>query len=463
MIPIYTRYLVPEDYGTLELVSLTADILAILVGAQISTAVFKFYHEENEKSKKKNIISTAFIGVSIIAGISLFILGNNAEIISSLIFGHTKHAVLFQLMFLGYFFSIVEEVPLAYIRIQDKSKTFVVVIMLQIMTMISLNIYFVIVLKYGVFGILLGTSIAFGITCLFLTWRTIVVTGTKFVFSRLIAMLRYSLPLIPASLGMFVIHFSDRFFLNQYASLSDVGIYSLAYKFGFLLTPLVVSPFYMIWQSKMFVFYEDENRVELYNKIMAIFLFAVAAGFLLLSTFINEVLIIMTTEKYYRAGYFVPIIAAAYVFNGLNQIFLSPLYAEKKTKIIGKINSIAAFVNILLNYILISNYGIMGAAVATLLTFTFITIYIVYESGKVSKLQWEWSKLLKLLLITTLTALLVRIIEIDNIILSILLKTFMLLSALYLTYLLKYFSNEQVNYVISLIFKSKKTSKIINR
>lgn len=453
MIPLYTRFLLPEDYGTLELVALTADVIAILVGAQISTAVFKFYHDENNEVSKKSIISTSIIGLAVLSGVFLLILGLNAEIISELIFGHSNHAILFQLMFLGYFFSIVEEVPMAYLRILDKSKLFVLITILQLLLMIGLNVYFVAVLEYGVFGILLGTMIAFGVTCLVLLWQTIKMTGTRVVIERLIDMLRYSIPLIPAALGMFVIHFSDRFFLNHYAPLSDVGIYSLAYKFGFLITPLVVRPFYMIWQSKMFEFYDDKNREELYNKIMAIFLFAIAAGYLLVSAFIDEILILMATEKYYSAALYVPLIAGAYVLNGANQIFLAPLYAEKKTKRIGMINGAAAIVNIILNIILIKAYGIMGAALATLLSFMFITIYTVIESTKVSHLRWEWVKYSKLLVIVMLAITLISLISINSILLSILLKTMILLFSLFVLFLSGYFDKEQIDYLKRVIVR----------
>ena len=55
--------------------------------------------------------------------------------------------------------------------------------------------------------------------------------------------LKFSIPLIPASLGMFILHFSDRYFVKHFCSLSDVGIYSLGYKFGFILSVIVIHPF----------------------------------------------------------------------------------------------------------------------------------------------------------------------------------------------------------------------------
>ena len=445
LIPLYTHYLLPKDYGTLELIALTADVLAILIGAQISTAVFKFYHQENDPADRKSIISTSVMAVAMISGLAFLVLGINAGLVSRIIFGHSENAILLQLMFVGYFFSLVEEVPLAYLRILGKPRLYVLATMLQIVTMISLNIYFVAVLNLGVFGILLGMTIAFFITCLVLVYKTFIYTGVRFVLSRLVEMLRYSAPLIPATLSMFVINFSDRFFLNYYTNLNDVGIYSLAYKFGFILTPLVVTPFYLIWQSKMFEFYEDKNRVSLYNNTMTVFLFVTCAGYLLISGFITEALRLMVTERYYDAGRYVPLIAAAYLLNGLNQMFLAPLYAEKKTKRIGFINTIAAGVNILLNYLLIPWLGIMGAAIATVLSFLFIAVFTVLESNKISGIKWQWLRYVKIAMITMIAAIILGNIQIDNIILSIGLKIAILLSVLTLLVYSGYFSKDQIN------------------
>jgi O-antigen/teichoic acid export membrane protein len=453
LIPLYTRYLLPKDYGTLELIALTADVLAILIGAQITTAVFKFYHQEKEQSYKKAVISTSIAGIAVIAGISFFVLGLNAVHISSFLFGHADNAVLLQLMFLGYFFSVLEEVPLAYLRLQDKAKTYVVITMFQIFMMIGLNIYFVAVMNYGVFGILLGMSISFSITCIVLLYKTFIVTGFEVVFAKLFSMLRYSAPLIPATLSMFVINFSDRYFLNYYTSLDDVGIYSLAYKFGFILTPLVVTPFYLIWQSKMFEFYEDENRTALYNNVMSVFLFMVCCGYLAIAGYIDDALRIMVTDKYYSAGLYVPIIAAAYLFNGINQMFLAPLYAEKKTKRIGLINAMSAGLNVALNYLLIPVYGIIGAAAATLASFVFISILTIRESNKVSGIRWEWSRYMKVILVTFVCVILLGHIHIDNLVASIMTKTIILISAFFVLVISGYFTNTQLKYIKSFVLR----------
>lgn len=455
LIPLYTHYLSPKDYGTLELISLTADLLAILIGAQISTAVFKFYHQAKEDDDRKNIISTAIIGLATISGTSFLILGYNAGFISNLIFGHEKNTLLLQLMFCSYFFVLLEEVPLAYLRILDKSRVYVLITFAQFISMICLNIFFIAFMKYGVLGMLLSTLITFSIICITLLIKTLTFTGIKLIFSVFLDMLRYSTPLIPATLSMFVINFSDRFFLNHYESLAQVGIYSLAYKFGMILTAMIVQPFSLIWQSKMFQFYEDENRSALYNSIFLMFLFVMCSGYLLISGYVGEALKIMVSDKYYEAAIYVPIICAAYLLNGINLIFNAPLYAEKKTKIIGKINLLAALLNVILNITLIPVYGIMGAAIATLLSYLFIVSYTVFESTKISNIEWDWKRYIKVILITIFTIMVIEQIKIENILLAIALKSTVLFFALFILYLSRYFTQSQTEFIRRKLFRVK--------
>ena len=447
LIPLYTRFLSPEDYGVLELVALTTDLFAILIGAQISSAVFKLYHDEDDEKRKRQIISTSVVGVTVFSGLSFLILFLNAELLSTIIFDTNDNAELFRLMFIGYFFSVVQQVPLAYIRILDKSKLFVIVTLIQLFLMISMNVVFVAVYDLGVYGILLGTAIAFTITGLILVYQTLVYTGVHFKLNIFNSAIRFSYPLIPATLAMFVINFSDRFFLNEYSTLNDVGIYSLSYKFGFLLMPLIVMPFYMTWQSKMYVFYKEENRNELYNSAFSVFFFILSAVFLFITAYIEEILWLMTTEKYYEAAYYVPIIGGAYLINGVSQIFSSALYAEKKTKSIAMINMVVALINIFLNIVLISRYGVLGASLATLISYALVMIMTLSRSNKLTKIRWDIRRYMKLVVITVLVVILVNIVSVDSIFAGVLLKIAILLSALFVVFKIGYFTESQIAFI----------------
>ena len=448
LIPLYTRYLHPADYGTLELLVLTVDIISLFIGLQLAAAVARFYDGADGISNKNKVVSTAIILLLLLGGAvfsSLILFSDN---ISYMVFGHKEHQILFQIVFAAAFFGIIMQIPLLLLRILDKSKQFVIITLVQVLLTVSLTIYFVVELELGVLGIVSANAIITTLLCGYLLATTLAKIGFKFSYHYTCKMVSYSAPLIPAVLGMFVLHFSDRFFLNSFSTLEELGIYALAYKFGFLLAPLLIQPFGLVWGPKMFEIYRLENSHEIIHKIFHGYAFLAITTFFVLSLFIKEILIIMTTPQYYMAASLVPVIALAYALNAINRLIMTPFYTEDKTKFIGYINSVAAVVCIILNIILIKPFGAMGAAVATLLSFGFILAMNAYFSTKVSSLRWPWSSLIKIISITIALLIVAELVKIDSMMLSIAFKGFIFIIFLSLIYFSNYFNKSDIKAVV---------------
>lgn len=448
LIPLYTRYLNPADYGVLELLVLTVNIITLLIGLQLTNAIAKFYDSAEGIDNKNKVISTAIILIIIIAGPVFSSLIFFSDDVSNAVFGSAQHSQLFKIVFAAAFFGIIMQIPLLLLRIHDKSKQFVIITLFRVLFTVGLTIYFVVKLELGVWGIVLANAIITGLLCAYLLTTTLKKVGFGFSSFHTREMVIYSAPLVPAAIGMFIIHFSDRFFLNHYSTLAELGIYSLAYKFGFLLAPLLIQPFGLVWGAKMFEIYRLKNSHEILTKIFRGYAFLIITALFLLSLFINEIMVIMTTPQYYSAAHLVPIIALAYALSAINRLIMTPFYTEKKTKFIGFINSSAAVVCIILNYILIEPFGGLGAAIATLLTFGFILIVNTYFSTKVSTIRWPWSSLIKIIAITTALLAVGELIEIDNLALSIAFKSTLFITFLSLVYFSDYFDKKDVKKVI---------------
>lgn len=415
LIPLYTRYLTPTDYGTLELVVLTVDVLGLAMGMQLGTAVFKFYNSAESDEARSRVISTAILGVVALVVVALGILLSLADSISTAIFRSAIHADMFRYQFIGLFLAVLQAVPLTLLRIRDKSVTYVLLELVQVLAMIVLNIVFIVFLNYGVLGVVLSSMIVYSVSCPILIGIVLRKIGIGFDGVLLRQMLRYSGPLVPATFGMFILHFSDRYFLNHYTTLEQVGIYAIAYKFGFMVTQGLAAPFGLIWENKRFVFHQSIDRDVLYNRVLVWFTFVLLVAALVLSLFIVDVLRVMTTPAYMGAAALVPLIAFAYVFNSMSMVTGAPLYAEKRTKLIGLINVSAAAVNIALNVALIRAFGAWGAAWATLLSFAYLAVLTASASVWVCPITWEWWRVGKGVLMTAAFMVLGQAVVFDSI------------------------------------------------
>ncbi len=448
LIPLYTRYLHPADYGTLELLVLSVDVISLLIGLQLTTAVARYYDSASGSSDKNQVISTAIILLFAIGGLVFSLLILFSDNVSDIVFGHSEHGTLFQIVFIAAFFGIIIQIPLLLLRIHDKSKQFVIIVLSQVLLTVGLTVYFVVELELGVLGIISANAIITALLCGYLLITTLSKVGFKFSYHYTQKMVAYSAPLVPAVIGMFILHSSDRFFLNSYSTLEELGIYALAYKFGFLLAPLLIAPFGLIWSAKKFEIYRHKDSHEILHKIFHGYVFLVITAFFVLSLFIDEILIIMTPPQYYLAANLVPIIALAYALNAINRLVMTPFYTEDKTSFIALINSCAAVVCIILNIALIKPFGGMGAAVATLLSFGFILIMNTYFSAKVSTLRWPWSSLARIVGITIILLIFVELIKLDSLVLSIALKAAVFVMFLGLVYFSNYFDKNEIKALI---------------
>jgi len=423
LIPLYTRHLEPVDYGSLELLALTVDVISLVLGLQLVYAVAKFHGTAKTPEAKRRVISTAIIIVSVLAtsfyvGLSFF-----ADNVSLFVFGSIEFSYHFQVIFIASIFGVINQIPLLYLRMQDRSKLFVVITLAQVLLTVSLTVWMVVFLEMSVFGVVLANAIVSGLICVALLYSTMKSVGIKYDAVVAKKMFVYSVPLIPGVVGLFILHSSDRFFLNELATLEEVGLYAIGYKFGIIISALLTGPFALVWSAKMFEVYQHPDRDDVLNKVFLGFGIILVFCALWLSVFIEEVLQLMTTPQYYSAAAVVPVVAFAYVMHGLASVLATPLYAEKKTKALGYIHMSAAVVCLVLNYILIQLYGIMGAAVATLLSFLYIFIVTFVVSQRFSTVRWNWLDIVKLVLIAVVFARLEQLISFDLLLLNLLFKS----------------------------------------
>ncbi len=160
MIPIYTRYLVPKDYGLLELLDLFVYVVGILVAMAIRSSVNRFFYDSEDPEVRRDVIATAFISTS---GISLWAAGVLilfAPDLSSLIFQTPVYAPFIRIVLATFWVNTVAELGFVYIQAQQKSFLFSILSIVRLVITLSMNILFLVGLGMGVEGILVSGLIA---------------------------------------------------------------------------------------------------------------------------------------------------------------------------------------------------------------------------------------------------------------------------------------------------------------
>jgi len=399
MIPVYTRYLTPSDYGLLELLELTTYVVSIFIFLGVQQALFKHYYKYEDETEKKQVISTATLFVLFVSAAALLLLQSNKQLLSKIVFGAPGYAQYYRVVLWSFFFATLVEVPLAYIRVKQKPVTFLVITVGQLIAGLSLNILFIVGLHWGVWGMIYSKLVVSSVPGVGLTLFVLKDCGVRWSWAKLKEMVRFGGPLIPSSIGMFVLVFSDRFFLNRFASLDEVGIYALAYKFGMGMSLLVNVPFSLVWDPRVFEIAKLPNAKEIFVRVASVFTAAMLVIGLALVALSVSAIPFLAPPAYWPAAVLVPLIVGAYVLAGFKMFTAIGMLLSGQTKYIGSSTLMAALFNTVLNAALIPRWHALGAAVATVLAYGFMVIAQLRYSQRLYRLEYPLRKISELVLL----------------------------------------------------------------
>lgn len=450
LIPLYTHYLTPSNYGTLELLDLTSYIIGLFLAMGIAQAVVRFYYDYSDKERRDQVISVALITLWVISVAVLAILISFSPMISQVVMKSRGYYNMFNIIFISTVIGLSNEIPLTVLRIEEKSLIYLSFTLTKLVLTLSLNILFIVKFNMGIIGILYSGLIATLIMGAVITIYILRRIKISYSIPILRSMLGYSIPLMWSWFGMFVINFGDRFFLQRMMTTADVGIYSLAYKFGMLPNVLVLSPFLMIWGPKRFDLLKEPNAREIYSKVFTYFLliqFFVGLGIVIA---IKEIIQIVATPDYYDSFKYVSLILLAYIANGIYLYVQFGVHIEKKTKYLAYATIFGAILNIAGNLILIPLIGIWGAAISTFISFFFLLVFIFLPSQRFYHISYEWKRILHMSLVAVALFTIGYFINIPNVFLSAAVKLLIAFSFPFILALTRFYQQSEINQIKSM-------------
>jgi len=395
LLPVYTRFLTPSDYGLVALVTAFTSFLSPVLGFQLTNSLSRMYFDFDGEGVKA-FFSTIFFSIvllnlSILLPIHLF-----GEQISGLIFPRAsipyRPFVLIGLV--AVFFRSLVNLFNLMLRVQERGTTLILVSVLNTLLAVSFGLYFIVFAGLGAYGLLLSLawSAATNFLTLFLVLRKFIVPA--FHIAKLKSALVYSLPMIPHGIGGMLYMYSDRYILGLFLPLSSVGLYDIAVKISTILKMVVASFNSAILPTFMRSSIESKRQTaHKFKTIITKWSVAMALFYLAMSIFAREVLFILTPPRFHAAHSFVPILLAAYVFRGLQGFPINAILFEKKTVFIPLITFSTGALNIAANIFFIPRWGIMTAAWTTLASFAIAFLLTVLLANRHYRITFEWRKI----------------------------------------------------------------------
>jgi len=282
---------------------------------------------------------------------------------------------------------------LAVLRAEERPATYSVMTVLRLVLTFSLNIVFVVVLRRKVQGVLEASLIS-GVLC-YLVTLVIAARGKALSFSwvKTRQVLSFGVPLVPGNVASLVITLSDRYFLQHFATLEDVGLYTVGFRIATAVRIAVIEPFRVAWPPYMFSVLDKPDAKEIYKKVLVYFTFVCVWAGLFLSVFAREALVVMATPAYYPGYRVVPLLALSYILLGMCSILVAGIQISNKTRYSSYSFIAAAGVSLGMNFLLVPRFGMMGAATASVTAYTVLNLLYFAFSQRFYHIGHEFRRL----------------------------------------------------------------------
>ena len=376
MLPIYTRFLTPADYGVVGLLTFALAVFEPLVGARLGWAIPKFYTDAPDPRSKRTVMWGAIAFTGTVSAVSVLALILFRGVGSELLFGNRQYALALGLFSVTLLSQPIEQAGMTYLRLRQRSRLYLGFSMFKMVLQVGLNLFLVVYLREGVLGVVLSgvtSSVLLGIgTTIYVALHE----APAFDWQMTRKMVQFCWPMWLSGLAGLYIGSSGSMYLRVFDSLSDVGLLSLGFRFAAVTGMLIWSPFFQHWEPMSFQYYREEGgkrKFQVAFIVMSSLLFAGALG---VSIFSEPVIRVMAAKSFYAAATVVPILAMGFILNNLRQFFNFSFFVTGNTKIHSLCQYGTAIVITVAYVLLIPRYGLVGAATAQALAFAINFTYV---------------------------------------------------------------------------------------
>jgi O-antigen/teichoic acid export membrane protein len=403
LLPIYTRFLSPADYGIIALAETMAAFFAAIVSmgfdASIQRLYFRYVGEGGALGGYiGSVLKFAFAVQTVFVALVLTVgpwLQRTTGPASSVPYRYFALAMITATAAQYFNYRLV------LCQAEHRPWAYAILAFVSFASAASLCVWLVVFARRGVVGMLGGKLIA-AMICLavaLILARPVFRTSFHWAFVR--ETVSVGLPLVPHLLMALGLVTADRFILAHYRGLHEVGLYAVAYTFGMIMS-LVTMSLNQAWAP---IYYETANGGEEGRQVLSkvcsrliIILTAIACfGALVAQPFIARFL----DRRYAAAGRVVPWIIGAYLAHSLFSMFGIACMQARRTMFIMTASFVALAVNTAFNFALIPHWGMYGAAWATLLAYAVEAVVMYVLAQQSYHLRYDLGRLLGAILAFT--------------------------------------------------------------
>lgn len=398
--PAIASGIAPSEFGALELLLTAIALLGLAANCGLNNAVQRFYWDAQTLATQRPVLVSSGL-----AALSLLLLGAMAlGGVALLAYSHWAANGTFSFSWIGLLAGLIlmgasqlVQYLLDVTRLHMAPWRFVgIALVSRVMTAIA-GVAAVVWLGFGLDGLVAAQAIVMVVAIplalyavrVDLTWRVDLDAARRLI--------QFGHPFIYAGLAFWLFGSTDRWLLASISDVEEVGIYSVAHRFASVILFLSLA-FGQAWSPMAIKIRTDHPHS--YRVLYADILLALLSAMLLVgggvALFSLEIVTWLMPPEYQRAGLVLAVLALGLILQATMQVPAMGISIEKKTHLFARLSWLAALLNLILNLVMIPALGALGAAVATSLSYLFLTAAYFYYSQQLHPLPVPWGKILVL-------------------------------------------------------------------
>ncbi len=392
LLPVYSRLMPEADYGRLEVLNRTMEIVSLLFLTQYGITYVRFFRDRTEEHYRRLVTSTCIYVVLLVAGLMAAVISALSVPLSEGLFQSPAYSHYVVLCALRYLMQMAFIVPFLYFQATEQPTKYIIISAASFTTTLTLNIVLLYTMADKVAAVLWAGTLGAGVFVLAVGipvfWRS----AKRLDWGISWQIVKFSWSFTFLGFMSFVMNSGDRLILNRYFGAAEVGIYAAGYKIAQMLSAFVFSPTIRAWTAKMVDVLRQPEGVRLLARLTTYALLLYSVLGLVVSIYSREIASVMMDRRYLACYTVIPIIILAYAADGAQMFMDSGFYYTKKTYL-KMWHTISTALCLALYFLLIPRYGMMGAAWATLATYAFFVTLTWYLSNRVLPTPYEFGKL----------------------------------------------------------------------
>lgn len=391
LVPLYTRILNPSDFGSLDMLLVFGGLVNLTVAFEVSQGAARYFIDEPDPLRKKVYVSSAFWFTVGCYGLFMLLALSSGRVLSEWVTGRQGLESVFRASVVysginGIFYLVQNQ-----FRWELNSRRYVETSLLATFVTAAAVICFAYGLDWGLRGFLWGMALGAGLGTAYGLWWLRHSISWTFEWQRLWMMVKYSLPLVPSGMAVWVGSYMDRLMINHYLTLNEVGVYGIGFRLSSIVG-LVIAGVQGALMPLVYAHYREPGTPLQLARIFRVFLAFALLVFLALSLFAHDILVLMTTPDFYGAAilviYLVPAAMLAQMY-----IFAPGIGIVQRTHLYIWLNLAGAIVNGVLGWWLVPLVGITGAAMASLAGSACVFVLAMSFSQRLYCVPHAWGRL----------------------------------------------------------------------